>query len=347
MVNTLPAQLSQALVAFVIEFDNEFEHRTPHRTSLLGGSGPWLTSMAMWWSCMRFVNESGISVRDLERAARMRTNLDGIRRWGYITIEPGGAGGRPKPKPGSLLRATAKGMLARQVWPELFGVMEERWRERFGRETIERLRESLAAVNERLDPALPDFLPILGYGLFSRVLEEAQAPGRENESLPLVSLMARVLLAFAVEFERESDVSLAIGANVLRLLDMKGVRLRDLPLRSGISKEAIAMAMGILQKKGLVETVADPSAARTKMVRLTVAGRQAQEAYWRRVAVIEERWRGQFGEAVDAPRGALKGLGEIRAPEPYPDGWRAAVPRPETLPHYPVVLHRGGYPDGS
>ena len=31
----------------------------------------------------------------------------------------------------------------------------------------------------------------------------------------------------------------------------------------------------------------------------------------------------------------------------YPDNWRAAVRRPATLPHYPMVLYRGGYPDGS
>jgi len=28
--------------------------------------------------------------------------------------------------------------------------------------------------------------------------------------------------------------------------------------------------------------------------------------------------------------------------EPFPKGWRASVPRPRTLPHYPMVLHRGG-----
>ena len=33
--------------------------------------------------------------------------------------------------------------------------------------------------------------------------------------------------------------------------------------------------------------------------------------------------------------------------EPYPDNWRASVRRPATLPHFPMVLHRGGYPDGS
>jgi hypothetical protein len=32
---------------------------------------------------------------------------------------------------------------------------------------------------------------------------------------------------------------------------------------------------------------------------------------------------------------------------PYPEGWRAKVRKPETLPHFPVVSHRGGFPDGS
>jgi hypothetical protein len=33
--------------------------------------------------------------------------------------------------------------------------------------------------------------------------------------------------------------------------------------------------------------------------------------------------------------------------EPYADGWRTKVRRPEVLPHYPMALHGGGYPDGS
>jgi hypothetical protein len=48
----------------------------------------------------------------------------------------------------------------------------------------------------------------------------------------------------------------------------------------------------------------------------------------------------------------LAGDGTATAPlfaglAPYPDGWRAAVPSPVALPHHPMVLHRGGYPDGS
>jgi hypothetical protein len=74
-------------------------------------------------------------------------------------------------------------------------------------------------------------------------------------------LLSRVLLAFAVEFEHESRLSLAIGASVLRVLDTDGVRVRDLPCLSGVSKEAIAMAMGILTKRGLAVTGACPRTA--------------------------------------------------------------------------------------
>ena len=76
--------------------------------------------------------------------------------------------------------------------------------------------------------------------------------------------MSRVLLAFAVEFELGSDVSLPISANLLRVLDQQGVRVRDLPLLAGVSKEAISMVMGIAGKQGLavLERIRRPAGAR-------------------------------------------------------------------------------------
>jgi len=97
----LSALLSQVLVAFTIECDNEFERQMPHRTSNYGitaGRGtPWLVSMAMWWTCMRFVGEDGITVAELTRRARTGTNLPGMLRWKYISVEPDPADPRPKP----------------------------------------------------------------------------------------------------------------------------------------------------------------------------------------------------------------------------------------------------------
>ena len=126
------------------------------------------------------------------------------------------------------------------------------------------------------------------------------------------------------------------------------MRVRDLPLLTGVSKESINMAMGILQKKGISVVEPDPAGSRTKLARVTPKGRTAQEAYRRRLSVIEERWQGRFGkDSIRTLQELLEPLAREPRPEPYPDGWRARVPKPTTLPHYPMVLHRGGFPDGS
>src|ERR1700744_2336156 len=90
---SLSALLSHALVAFTIEFDNEFEQQMVHSTTRHGSTsgkrhGPWLVSMVMWLNCMQYVDEKGISVRELERLARTKTNLPGMQRWGYIVVAP-------------------------------------------------------------------------------------------------------------------------------------------------------------------------------------------------------------------------------------------------------------------
>ena len=60
------------------------------------------------------------------------------------------------------------------------------------------------------------------------------------------------------------------------------------------------------------------------VVRLTPAGRAAA-AIWRPLAdEIEERWGERFGAAA------------VVLEDPT-----------RMLPHYPMVLHRGGWPDGS
>jgi DNA-binding MarR family transcriptional regulator len=364
----LSTLLSQVLVAFTIEFDNEFERQMPHRTTNHGSTarshhGPWLVSLVMWSNCMRLVGEKGVSVGELEGLARTATNLNGMERWGYVVVAPDPADRRPKPpRSGWVIRATPKGRLAQQVWRPLFGANEMRWQARFGKDQIDQLRESLWALISQIHVELPDCLPILGYGLFSTGPDHARGTParRENSSgprLPLSALLSRVLLAFAIEFERESDLSLAISANVVRVLDEKGVRVRDLPLLTGVSKEAIAMAMGVLQKRRDAVVGPDPTGSRAKVARLTPKGREAQEAYRQLPGIIEQRWQARFGkETISTLRDLLERLvGEptaqrsplFRGLEPYPDGWRASVCKPNTLPHYPMVLHRGGFPDGS
>jgi methyltransferase (TIGR00027 family) len=358
---SLSALLSQALVAFIIELDNEAEHRLPHRTTNHGaaqGDGAWLTSVAMFENCLRFVTDQPITVGELETLARTGTNLDGMRRWGYITID-----GTAKkihhgpPGPGAVLRATARGLRARQIWLPLPALIEQRWTERFGAGQIGDLRQALVAVAGQLDPGLPDTLPILGQVLFNRGPDPALPPRPEPPgvaSLPLSALLSRVLLAFALDYEASSDVSLAVGANLLRVLGEHGTRPRDLPLLGGISKEAVAWAMGVLLRARLAIEEPDPAASRGKVARLTPRGLLAQGLYLEQLGAIEDRWRDRFGgDTIGALRQPLEGLALGQPPplfqglEPYPDNWRASVRPPRTLPYYPMVLHRGGYPDGS
>jgi DNA-binding MarR family transcriptional regulator len=356
----LPTLLSHALVAFTIEFDNEFEHQVPHRTTNHGSTTrshpvPWLVSMVMWSNFMRFVDEEGTTVGELQHRLRMptknmRTWLTRLGEWwGYIVV-----------KPSAMVIPTPGGRKAMEIWRTLDRLIEKRWRERFGQDTIDHLREALVTIVSQIEVALPDGLPILGYGLFSNGPEEAQsalADAATITSLPLASLLSKALLSFAIEFERESEVSLAISANVLRLACEEGVEVSDLPRLSGVSKEGIATSLSFLGKRGYAVIQPKSTASRKKVLVLTPKGRKAQEKYRQLLLAIEERWQARFGEqAVGLLRELLEqlavGPAEQRSPlflglEPYPEGWRASVPRPEVLPDFPMVLHRGGFPDGS
>jgi len=371
----LSALLSQALVAFTIEFDNAAELAIPNHTTRSGPPrhGVWLASMAMWLNCMRYVGAEPIPLGEVARLARTGTNLDGMRRWGYISVDPGPGSPRYKSRRDDLvLRATERGLHARGVWQPLTAVIEQRWRERFGAAEIDRLRAALQQLTTRFGPSLPDCLPILGFGLYSRgkgpredhyqdaesAYERSGGPGVREDvaALALPWLLARTLLALAVDYERESRISLAIAANLLRLLDERGVPVRDLPVLSGVSKEALAMATGFTGRADVTRMIADPATGRSKIVQLTPKGTVVKDRYGDRLESIEDRWRQRFGvDVVTDLRSCLERLSGVGGPgsplfaglEPAPGNWRADVRAPQTLPHFPMVLHRGGYPDGS
>jgi DNA-binding MarR family transcriptional regulator len=338
----LPAVLSQALVAFTIEFDNEFEHRIEHHTGNKAGRGVWLTSMVMWSNFVRLIPAGGVALRAVEANGRI-TNLGGLQRWGYISVEQDRT---VHLKPG--------GRRAQEVWRPLAGEVEQRWRERFGDTAIDELRQALSSVT---DPALPLYLPVLGYADGMRAGHVRGAPGAVAEDL--AALLSQALLSYTLEYENESALSLAMSANVVRVLSAEGVELRDLPARSGVSKEAITAAVGFLQRNGYAAIEPDP-ATRSKLVRLTEQGLATQAQHTRLAKAVERRWRKRLGGDFDRlARALVSGRQLALGLQPYPDGWRA-VRNPyrartqavladpaSALPRYPMVLHRGGYPDGS
>jgi hypothetical protein len=341
MPDELPlcALLSAAFVAFTVELDNEFERRMPdHRSTVRKARsetlrGPYLVSVAMWANCLRYVSEDGVTVAEVARQARTTANLDGMRRWGYVTVDGAGRGGGARRSgPDSILRLTAAGRRAHEVWAPLPAEIETRWETRFGAGAVDRVRSALSSVGETF-PGLPDTLPILRYGLFC----EVQGNGRSSGDRSLGALLSRPLLAFALGYERGVKLSLAVMLNVVRVLDGDGVRITDLPGLSGVSREAIAMALKLLQNGHCVEIW---SRDRRRMVRLTDRGRDARRRGLRRVRGREAAWHERFGGELRAALAPIVGDGtEAGSPlfaglEPYPDGWRADGPPPPPRPRF-------------
>jgi DNA-binding MarR family transcriptional regulator len=359
----LPTLLSPALVAFTIEFDNEVEHRLAHRTTVAGPSprpdrGPWLTSQVMWSNVLQHVSDDGIRVGELQARARTkRLSLAGLRRWGYLSRDAAGT-----PRQDDEVRLTAAGRQACEIWRPLAGQIEDRWRARFGADAIDDLRSALGGMRRHIDLDLPRYLPIVfpsanGMAETFGHLDPADPAGDEDDP-DLSVLLSQVLLAFTVDFEGPSRIALPTSANTLRVLTGSAVRRRDLPLLTGVSKEANHMCVAWLERHGCATVEPDPSASRGQVVRLTAKGQKAQDKYRRILDDTESGWQLRFGrEPLAHLRRALEqvvgqGLTRHESPlfqglVPYPDGWRASVRPATTLPHYPMVLHRGGYPDGS
>ena len=114
------------------------------------------------------------------------------------------------------------------------------------------------------------------------------------------------------------------------------------------------MAVGLLAEGGLATEGPDSGGSRFKVIRLTAAGAAARDGYADRTAAVEADWRARFGGGpVAALRAALEPLAVGDPPalfaalEPYPENWRARVKPTLILPHYPMTLHRGGFPDGA
>jgi DNA-binding MarR family transcriptional regulator len=369
----LSALLSQVLVAFTIELDNAFEAEFPHRTTRgpAAGSatGPWLVSLAMWANFLRLLDPGGAGtpLRELREEAGW-VNLAGLRRWGYVRLRPDPDDERPDPpERDQVVTLTRAGQRAVAVWAPLPVLIEDRWRARFGTGEIGRLRDALAEVAEPAFAGLPRYLPVAGVHRADLSLLLTRAPSG-GWAPDLSALLSQVLLGFAIEVQRDARLALPVSANTLRVLTPDGVRLRDLPGRAGVSKEAVAASVKLLASRDAAVVEADPAASRGQVVRLTARGARAQARYREVTGRTERAWREQFGAGLmDGLRAGLTEVLTRRDSDgstlagglmPGPDGWRGQAPYRNltrilvadpvaALPHYPMVSHRGGFPDGS
>jgi hypothetical protein len=305
----------------------------------------------MWANYLRLVPPGGAPLRELAGPSGV-PKLSGLQRWGYVTLRPPAGEGGP-PRPGSwVVELTPFGRQAAAIWPDLPGLVEARWRERFGSHVVDAL---LSALTPLADPTVPRSPVVLGYGLFANTA--TPWPGPPPAAADLSLLLSQVLGRFAAELEATSPVSAALGIDVLRLLPDAGVAVGDLPRLGGISREAVATAVSWLTSSSFAEVA---TAGRVKSIALTSKGSAHQRAFADAVSTVIDDWQ---RSAVAALSGAVEPFLEgptlvAEGLRPYEDGWRAGRPyRWQTdalladpfgaLPHHPMVLHRGGFPDGS
>lgn len=339
----LTALLSWVWIAHAVEVDNSFESAGSERVG-----HHFRISLPMWTNGLRFIDDDGITVDELRSRARAACNIGGLERWGWISV--GDVGGRRRDgygshrgvKGDSILRPTRTGAYARRLWPRTLGEVEDRWRARFGEDVIDILRQALLAVATPMPWAPPEIHPSDGF--YTHIVDHTDRAGEEPR---LIALLGQALTGLTLDHEKGSEVSLPLGANVLRVMGSDVVRRRDLPVLSGISKEAIAMAAGYLQRNGL------SAAAPERAVCLTPKGLDALDGYRHRAARAKDTTlRAALDAVVAQRRGLSAGLvppeGCWRGEKPYLAQTKRLLADPTgALPWHPMVLHRGGWPDGS
>jgi DNA-binding MarR family transcriptional regulator len=348
----VPTLLSQLLVAFTIEFDNAAEPLIPHRTARGPAAGRkrgvWLVSQAMWANCLRFLDGREVPFAELAGPAAM-TNFAGLLRWGYVRV--GSSADR-------MVGLTAAGKAAAGVFRPLAGEIEDRWTRRFGTAEVGALRSALIVVLDKTDEALPRYLPVTAVQV-PRATPRAEA--REDPAgLDLSALLAQALMLVTDGYDRAGKLSLPIAANALRVLPPgAGVPLRDLPRLAGVAREQIDASVKLLERRELLVLEPDP-VGRGKRVVLTERGAAAQRRHHELIERVDDTWRERFGPDAGAALTAIRDqtAALVAGLTPPPAGWRANPPYASltkalladpaaSLPHYPMVSHRGGYPDGS
>ncbi|HEY1741243.1 MAG TPA: hypothetical protein VGI86_21195, partial [Acidimicrobiia bacterium] len=337
----LTTLLSWVWVAWTIEVDNTFEAVTEERVGRA-----FRISLAMWANGLRLIDEGGITVKELRRQAGAACNLAGLERWRWIDIgEPAdgrrdGYGSSRGIRRDTMLRPTRLGSYGRRAWPKVIERVEARHRERFGA-AIGELDGALAAAPAAAPFAPPGVSPADGFR--TSVLEGTEIAN----DVPTIIRLGQVLTAATLAQELDSLVSLPIGANVLRVIGRDTVRIRDLPALAGVSREAIAMALYFLVRREAVTQHAD------KTVTLTPQGFEMLFDYSDGAEhARDDRLRGALQSIVSDTDAFRAGLvprpGCWRGEKPYVAQTERVLADPtSSLPWHPMVLHRGGWPDGA
>ena len=354
----LPTLLGRALGTFTRDYD---------RARGEDGAVPQLPA---WANVLRVIDAEGTDQNDIVRRAVVakriaRIAVQRLERRGRLVVEAREVPG--KRGKARIVMLTADGAAARARAQSLVATLQDEWRHRFGADAIDRLRDALASVVNRLPIELPHH--VTGYGEgdpsvtggdfhaeqpgppripahgqeWPVVLREA---GSDAQTLPLPALLSQALAAFAIDYDRERLGGLNRTSNFLRFVGDDGIPLERAQALGGVSGNSKT-----LHERHL-DVVVEPGrpSDMTRRVYPTPKSRRARDAYPHLVMEIEDRWHAEYGEVIPALRKVLETMGRepsageregapLARKEPSA-GEREGVPRPGNrldagLPDYP------------
>ncbi|MCY4011623.1 MAG: hypothetical protein OXG82_02790 [Gammaproteobacteria bacterium] len=329
----LPTLLGGALGTFTCDYD---------RARVEEGDVPQLPA---WANVLRVIDPEGTDQQDIVRRAVVakriaRIAVQRLERRGQLVVEARAVPGRRGKARTVLL--TDQGAAARARAEALVETLQHDWRQRFGDGAIDRLRDALAGVVDRLPIELPHHVTGYGEGDPSvtggdyhaeqpgppRIPAHGQEwpvvlrePGSDARALPLPALLSQVLAAFAIDYDRERLGGLNRTSNFLRFVGDDGMALEQAQTLGRVSGN------GKTLHERHLDVVVEPGRPRdmTRRVYPTPKSRRARDAYPHLVTEIEEGWAGTYGEGVAALRAVLETMSnQFDADLPdYPDtnGW--------------------------
>ena len=152
----------------------------------------------------------------------------------------------------------------------------------------------------------------------------------DPSQVTLPALMDLAVDAMYVDFRKlleetpYTDVRPTHGC-VFRFLRDDGMRLTELASLAGLTKQSVGEIVDDLAGLGYLERYPDPTDKRTKLIRLTDKGLDAQRIGFSLFAKLEEDWAAAFGaERVAALRSLLEEVALAKAPTAVPELARPA-----------------------
>lgn len=121
-----------------------------------------------------------------------------------------------------------------------------------------------------------------------------------KDDLPdhVLALLGRVLDSFRRELSLTGPHPSGLRSSQLRLLSMtpaEGMRVTDLAVRVGMTKQALGEFATVLEEQGLLESLRDPADKRVRILRPTRRGARAVAEAERTIAALEAQWRERLG----------------------------------------------------